>query len=69
MRILNSCVVQQFSNCQTWVCTLDCQTSNIKSMEKIWIAKNYEINIAKKQPFCNEKPILPKILPLNTFLP
>jgi len=22
MRILNSCVVQQVSNCQTWVCTI-----------------------------------------------
>jgi len=32
----------------------------LKSMEKIWIAKNYEINIAKKLPFCNEKSILPK---------
>jgi len=36
-----------------------------ESMEKILIPKNYEINIAKKLPFCNEKSILSKILPFS----
>jgi len=33
-----------------------------KSMEKYEL-QNYEINISKKLPFCNEKSILPKTLP------
>ena len=34
-------------------------------MEKICIAKIYEINIAKRLSFCNEKSILPKVLPFS----
>ena len=44
---------------------LHCKTKKFKSLEKIRIGKNYEIHIAKKLPFLNEKSILPNILPFS----
>jgi len=38
-----------------------------KSMEKIWIAKTCEINIAIELPYCNEKWISPQTLPFPIF--